>query len=540
MASDDHRERFYRSVAETLALIHAATGRDRVQAMAEVARVLASTMRLPLVWIGRVAPGSDEIDVLAVSGRASVYTRSLRLSPQAGQPRHAGPLRLALREQRPRFALIEAPEFAPWRERAQRYGLIAIIAAATPTADGGQLTLAAYPDDASWARDHDFTDWAQRLVVELARFWDDQALLERNQRIQRYREAQRRIQRVLLEQPNPDAVYRSLASALVDVAGAAAAGVFSVDGEQPLLRQVTLAGPHAGAFQHLPPPPRYDQGPVIRTPTRAFMSGRPVVLTHPSDRPDLAPGWQREGLRELGALGCWPIYADPNRQPAGIFVVVTEEPDAFDHEMRTLLDEIADATGLALRQDEQRVALAFERERQTYFALHDPLTDLPNRRALENHLDETIRRADLHGRTIAVGMLDLDDFKPVNDSHGHSVGDRVLVGIAGRLREAIGEYDYVARLGGDEFVLVLEGVEHARDLERVLDRIRTRLHQPLHIDDRTFELSASLGLALYPDPEVDTGDLLLRRADQAMYSAKLHKHDRKCWWSLSPGQMPVQ
>ncbi|MDA3912756.1 GAF domain-containing protein [Oleiagrimonas sp.] len=360
---DNHRERFYRSVAETLALLHAASGRDRVHAMAEVARVLASTMQLPLVWIGRVAPGLDDIDVIAVSGRAAAYTESLRQTPVGGQPRHAGPLRLALRDRQPRFAVIEAPEFAPWRVRAQRFGLVAIIAAATHTKDGGRLTLAAYPEDASWADDHDFTDWAQRLVVELARFWDDQALLERTQRINRYRDAQRRIQRALLEQPYPEAVYRSLANALVDVAGAAAVSVFAVDGQEPLLRRVALAGPHADAMRALPPLPRHAEGPVIYTPTRAFMGGRPVVRMRPSEHSDIAAAWKRDELKDLGALGCWPIFADSRRQAAGVFAVVTEETDAFDHEMWTLLDEIAEATGLALRQHEQRAALAYERER---------------------------------------------------------------------------------------------------------------------------------------------------------------------------------
>ena len=532
--TDNHRERFYRSVAETLVLIHAATGRDRVHAMAEVAQVLASAMQLPLVWIGRVAPGSDEIDVMAVSGRAAGYTESLRQDPRDGQPRHAGPLRLALREQRPRFAVIESSEFAPWRERAQRFGLVAIIAAATQTKDGGHLTLAAYPDDVSWANDHDLTDWAQRLVVELARFWDDQALLERTQRINRYRDAQRRIQRVLLEQPYPEAVYRSLADALVDVAGAAAVGVFAVDGQESLLCQVALAGPHAEALRKLPTPPRHGQGPVIYTPTRAFMSGRPVVRMNPSEHSDIAPEWQREDLKDLGALGCWPIFADSRQQPAGVFAIVTEESDAFDHEMQALLDEIAEATGLALRQHAQRAALAYERERQTYLALHDPLTDLPNRRALEHHLDETILRASRSGRLVAVGMLDLDDFKPINDRYGHAVGDHVLVIIAARLREALGKTDYVARLGGDEFVLVLEDLDHERDLDRLLKHVWETLRQPLGVDGLAFELTASLGLALYPSHDIDAGDLLLRRADQAMYAAKLHKHQREKWWSLAP------
>jgi len=306
-----------------------------------------------------------------------------------------------------------------------------------------------------------------------------------------------------------------------------------VDGQEPLLRQVAIAGPHADALSQLPTPSRFGQGPMIHTPTRAFMSGRPVVRMHPSEHSDIAPDWKRDDLKDLGALGCWPIFAESRRQPAGVFAIITEESDAFDHEMQALLDEIAEATGLALRQHQQRAALAYERERQTYFALHDPLTDLPNRRALEHHLDETIHRTSRSGRRVAVGLLDLDDFKPVNDRYGHAVGDRVLVILATRLREALGKHNYVARLGGDEFVLVLEDLEQEGALDALLEHVWDTVRQPLAVDGLTFMLSASLGLALHTSQDGDTGDLLLRRADQAMYSAKLNKHHRDRWWTLS-------
>jgi diguanylate cyclase (GGDEF)-like protein len=150
-------------------------------------------------------------------------------------------------------------------------------------------------------------------------------------------------------------------------------------------------------------------------------------------------------------------------------------------------------------------------------------------------MDEAIKRANRSGQRLAVGMLDLDDFKPVNDRYGHAVGDRVLVIVAARLREALRESDYVARLGGDEFVLVLEGLEHERDLDVLLKHVCNALRAPLGVDGLQFELSASIGVAQYPGENHDTGDLLLRRADQAMYAAKSHKRDREQWWLLSAG-----
>src|SRR3546814_8580887 len=109
------------------------------------------------------------------------------------------------------------------------------------------------------------------------------SLLERNIRMSRYRDAQRTIQRALLEQPDPEAVYRTLAQALVDIAGAAAIDVFVADGDDGMLRRAALAGPMADAMRQLPTPPRHSAGPAIFATTLAFMQGSPVVRIHPAD-----------------------------------------------------------------------------------------------------------------------------------------------------------------------------------------------------------------------------------------------------------------
>nr|WP_221444255.1 sensor domain-containing diguanylate cyclase [Rhodanobacter sp. MP7CTX1] len=535
------RERFYRSVAETLTLLHAAPGYDRGLAMVEIARVLASRMGIPLVWIGRREPDRLEVDVEAAAGSAAHYASSLRLSADENAQGGRGPVGIVLREERARAVSIDAPEFATWREAAQHYGLGSCIVAASRTADGGQLVLAAYSSETGPVLSDELVDWAQRLVDELARFWDEQGLLERNLRMSRYRDAQRTIQRALLDQPNPEAVYRTLAQALVEIAGAAAVDVYAVDGNDPLLCRVALVGPMADAMHLLPRPPIFSEGPTIFTPTRAFMGG----------------GWPLFGSIRAASQTC-PLHGARNpsrrwvpllaglflggatsekrsmRKPAGVFAIVTREPDAFDAEMCRLLDEIADATGLALRQHEQRRAMLLEKERQTYLALHDVMTDLPNRRALDHHLDSVLMKVERRRRRhlVALGLLDLDDFKPINDRYGHATGDRILTEVAARLRHSLRSEDYVARLGGDEFVLVFENLEREQDLEPQLARIWSELHKPMVIDDAVFQLSASLGIALSANHTKSSGEQLLRRADQAMYHVKSRKRDRAKWWSV--------
>ncbi len=173
--------------------------------------------------------------------------------------------------------------------------------------------------------------------------------------------------------------------------------------------------------------------------------------------------------------------------------------------------------------------------RLTRMALSDTLTGLPNRPALLKKFPEAMARAQREQRLLAVCLMDLDDFKTVNDIYGHVVGDQMLREIAQRLQGATRESDTVARLGGDEFVLLLEGIERMDDLEQALERVHVALRVPITLENgRRIHPHASLGLVFYPLTEGEaTPDGLLRRADQAMYRAKARKGDRAQWWMLA-------
>jgi diguanylate cyclase (GGDEF)-like protein len=137
-------------------------------------------------------------------------------------------------------------------------------------------------------------------------------------------------------------------------------------------------------------------------------------------------------------------------------------------------------------------------------------------------------------------MLDLDDFKPVNDTYGHSVGDQLLKVLAVRLQTFMRASDFIARLGGDEFVLLVEDLQDQDDLRQVMSNIQQAIEMPFVLTSQvTVEVKASIGVCLY-DPsrseEEDTGDFLLRRADLALYQSKEHKADRKHAWSQYEGK----
>lgn len=155
-----------------------------------------------------------------------------------------------------------------------------------------------------------------------------------------------------------------------------------------------------------------------------------------------------------------------------------------------------------------------------HIAHHDALTGLPNRLLLADRLDQALAQARRSGDTLAVLYLDLDSFKPINDLHGHHVGDRVLIAIARRLSAALRGGDTVARFGGDEFVAVLTGISGVDECEAIARRLLDSVNTPILLDDLKFDLSASIGISLFPDGDPGDADLLLRHADQAMYLAK--------------------
>ena len=158
-------------------------------------------------------------------------------------------------------------------------------------------------------------------------------------------------------------------------------------------------------------------------------------------------------------------------------------------------------------------------DRIEHLAYHDALTQLPNRVLLTDRLQQTMAQTRRDQKQLAVCYLDLDNFKTINDTHGHRQGDVVLIEAARRLKHCVRAGDTVARLGGDEFVLLLGELADVEECEHTLDRVITSLQLPFDVDGQPALLSASLGVTLYPDDNADP-DTLIRHADQAMYAAK--------------------
>src|SRR5215218_6606297 len=159
-------------------------------------------------------------------------------------------------------------------------------------------------------------------------------------------------------------------------------------------------------------------------------------------------------------------------------------------------------------------------ERLRYQAFHDLLTDLPNRQLFTDRLNQALNRTRRHGHKVAVLFLDLDNFKVINDSLGHEVGDRLLVAVGERLRRCLRPEDSLARFGGDEFTILLEGIETPKDITHVIKRMVKALENPFILDRREIFVTVSIGVAVGAADHQKTPEELLRDADTAMYRAK--------------------
>jgi len=213
-------------------------------------------------------------------------------------------------------------------------------------------------------------------------------------------------------------------------------------------------------------------------------------------------------------------YAVPilqNRKVKGILTLYLPPGHREKESDKAFLKRVADvlSMGVARRQAERELE---------YQAQHDSLTGLPNRDQLMYHLERALARGRRHNHVGALMFVDLDHFKNINDSLGHSVGDRMLREVARRLMAVLRREDTVARLGGDEFIVLIseEGGSPravARQAQRVAEKIRDSLSRTYLVDAYSFNITPSIGVALFPDKE-QTASEVLQQADTAMYRAK--------------------
>jgi diguanylate cyclase (GGDEF)-like protein len=236
-------------------------------------------------------------------------------------------------------------------------------------------------------------------------------------------------------------------------------------------------------------------------------NGREIVI----ERPD--------GRRLTAFAHANPIHDGSNKLLGAVNVLVDiserkRVEQELEHRVAERTAELEAINEELRRHIAERRALESQLE---YQASHDHLTDLPNQTSFYENLGRALARARRQGGKVALLFLDLDDFKLVNDTLGHQIGDRVLVEVAERLKRCLREADTAARLGGDEFAVVLEDVADASEATKVAERFQAQLRAPLDLREYRLFTTASIGIAVGTD---ERPEALLRAADMAMYQAK--------------------
>lgn len=221
-----------------------------------------------------------------------------------------------------------------------------------------------------------------------------------------------------------------------------------------------------------------------------------------------------QGYRSSIAL---PLVSD--RRVFGALTIYSLASDAFAEDEVKLLTELANDLAFGIEALRERAQRQVAEEKLVFLAHHDPLTGLPNRLLLRDRFDRAIAGAERERSGVAMLFLDLDNFKQVNDSLGHDVGDRLLVQAVQRLQACVRDTDTISRQGGDEFVILLTGVIDTSVISQVAQKVLDSVAAPFEIDTHTLSISFSIGISLYPDDGRDF-DTLFKNADTALYHAK--------------------
>ncbi len=238
------------------------------------------------------------------------------------------------------------------------------------------------------------------------------------------------------------------------------------------------------------------------------------------------PEFYQELWGSLTATGSWHGEVWNRRKVGDIYI-----EQLSIHTVRDAQGRLTHHVGTFSDISERKAA----EEHVRHMAHYDLLTGLPNRTLIADRLRQTLIKAKRDKGRVALMFLDLDQFKPVNDTFGHATGDWLLKEVAQRLLHCVRESDTVARIGGDEFVVLLPVIEDDLDATTVAEKILHALSQPFQLDGHTLQISSSIGIAIYPD-HGDDEDLLIRNADIAMYRAKSSgRNNAKIYRPSMPG-----
>jgi len=461
-------------LASSHAAQQAATARSREELFEQACTIAVAYGGLRTSWIGLADAAHGCLRPVAASGPGQDYCRDLFVSLDPERPEGRGLLVGAMRERTAQVChdILTESRARPWQAQAQAFGLRSFAAFPLIEQDQAIGVIAYYADETHYF-DDELTGLLGRMAAHLSHALDRLASEQRKHQAEEALRAQQRSMATLMDSL-PGMVYRCRADAPWTMD-------FVSDGCMELTgyRADELTRGQPVAFSALIHP---DDRPKVDADTRAALRARTRFTLE-----------YRLLTREGEQKWVWD-------NAVGVYDGIgnLEHVEGF----------IADITQVRRY-----------REQLEHQAQHDPLTGLANRGLMREKLQQAIAQAERRQRMLGLLFIDLDDFKLVNDSMGHSVGDELLKLAAHRLQHCVREEDTVARLGGDEFVLLLVDQDSELSVTHAVERLLESVSQPYRVQGKEFVLTCSVGVAMFPNDGRDA-ETLLKHADAAMYRAK--------------------
>ncbi|NNM85598.1 MAG: EAL domain-containing protein [Phycisphaerales bacterium] len=482
-----------------------------VSLLQAITRALVQIFDAPLAGIGFVNPTNQRVHIRAAAGEAVGYYRTIRISLRPGGHQGLGPAAQAVTLNAvvsfDRFH--DHPEFEPWQQWADRFGLAGSITAPFRTQQGQSGILAVYLR-AGQSLPRGINAFLSRLAGSIAAALDRLQEQRAAQRLHRYEQATEHIRKTLGVASDEVEMYRGLVEALIQRADAIWGCVSRINEDKKTTSLLYCSGKLSKPIEATRPmvdaesPSESLAGKIYRTRQAVVVPDGGCFLEFAAKKADL------KQMKARAVAGV-PI-ARRGKAPEAVLFLGAARQNSFSTAilkvLRQLADEVADAV------DRQRKLRELQRVR-----LHDELTNLPNRAHFEKALLDALgARATEDGTLLAIGMLDVVGVAELNDALGHNAGDAIIRAVAQRLTAALRPGDLLARLGGDEFGLLLT-LRHESDLSAIINRLSDSLHEPARWESHDIRMAANIGLTLYPKDHSD-GKTLLRHADTAMHLAK--------------------
>ncbi len=489
----------------------------------EVCRIAVSYAGLRLAWIATIDRLDRKARILAAHGPAKEYAEDLLITADPASPYGRGPAGRAFREGTIVVAEIDSdPEYEVWRTRAHRFGLHS--SCSFPFRRDGRIegVMGVYSENPRY--------FTPSVVALLSRLSEDMEFslesYDRSFRIERLQTHLRSLLEIteeIAKKPDEQTLFDHVTALAVEKIGVAFSAIILREGEDGL-SLVSKAGTPLGfderarmGFRNPSDPAPVAFGLV----SRVLSTGKTVVADSFAWSPAFLP-WRTLMMQNGIVSGAgFPLLVEGGT--IGLLVVGSRDGEFFTDEIVDLLENMAETIAFAV-QDIRR------KKRLEFLGLHDDLTGLPNRTSFREHLELELPR----NRPFAVAILDIDNFKEINDSMGHAAGDRVLVEAAARLSAILRPGELLARLGGDEFALIIHRRDGAGEIEGFWKELSQALDHPLllgEFESGILSLTTSMGVAVSVPGFSSAGDLL-KQADQALYFSK--ESGRNTWSLYTP------